>query len=111
MNAMGFVGHKGELGFEGTGVITRVGPGPHHAEFNVGDQICMIGTSLFCTTLVVQSNACFKMPQGISLEDAATVPGVYSTVVYSLMTACRIQRGQVSDYDLIPKSCDLTLIL
>lgn len=94
MNAMGFVGQKGDIGYEATGIIRSVGPGVHHQDFKQGDPVCVLGSSLLRTSAVVKSVRCYKLPTGISLEDAATVPCVYSTVVYSLLTLGRLEKGQ-----------------
>jgi NADPH:quinone reductase-like Zn-dependent oxidoreductase len=95
MNAMGFVGQKDQFGFEATGIIRALGPSPHQQEFNVGDRVSIFGPSLLRTTLIAKSSHCFHLPLDISLEDAATIPSVYSTVMYSLVTIGRVQHGQV----------------
>jgi NADPH:quinone reductase-like Zn-dependent oxidoreductase len=94
MVAMGFVGQKDDLGCEATGLIKDIGPGLHHEDFKRGDRVCILGSSLLRTSVITQSSRCFKLPAEISLEDAATVPCVYATVVHSLLILGRLERGQ-----------------
>jgi NADPH:quinone reductase-like Zn-dependent oxidoreductase len=91
---MGFIGQKNDIGCEATGIVKSVGPGSHHQDFKPGDAVCVLGSSLLRTFVVAKSAMCYKLPTGISLEDAATIPCVYSTVVYSLLTLGRLERGQ-----------------
>ncbi|CAI7578745.1 unnamed protein product [Penicillium pancosmium] len=94
MNAMGFVGQKDDIGYEATGIIKSVGPGLHHQDFKLGDPVCVLGSSFLRTSVVAKSTRCYKLPIGISLEDAATIPCVYATVVYSLLTLGCLEEGQ-----------------
>ncbi|GMF78452.1 unnamed protein product [Aspergillus oryzae] len=43
---------------------------------------------------IVRAERCVQIPDNISLEDAATIPCVYATVVYSLITVGGLKRGQ-----------------
>jgi hypothetical protein len=94
MVAMGFMGDKKELGLEASGVVHRVGPQVKH--LRVGDRVMLVGNGLFCNRKVISEDCCFALsPElGLSLEDAATVPSVQSTVLYSLLKVANIQRGQ-----------------
>jgi NADPH:quinone reductase-like Zn-dependent oxidoreductase len=95
MHAMGFIGLKDEIGIEATGVVQRVGPGPHDQVFQKGDRVFVMHTSLLRTSVVVPSYRCFHIPPDLSLEDAATVPVVFSTVIHTLITLGGLRKGQV----------------
>ncbi|KAJ5631672.1 fatty acid synthase S-acetyltransferase [Penicillium longicatenatum] len=94
MHAMGFIGSKDDIGIEATGVVQRVGPGPHGQVFQEGDRVFVVGTSLLRTSVVVPSFCCLHIPPKLSLEDAATVPVVFSTVIYTLNTLGGLRKGQ-----------------
>jgi threonine dehydrogenase-like Zn-dependent dehydrogenase len=96
MVAMGYIGEEDSLGLEGVGVVRSVGDGPHHQDFRQGDRICFLGEGLFQTTKVVKSASCVKLPPNMNLEDAATIPCVYSTVIYSLLDIGALKKGQVN---------------
>jgi NADPH:quinone reductase-like Zn-dependent oxidoreductase len=92
MVALGVIGDRSEFGVEGSGVVRRVGSSVKHV--NVGDAVIVVGDGLLCTRKIVAGERCFVLPNGISLEDAATVACVYGTVILSLIHIGRLQRGQ-----------------
>ncbi|KAE8381626.1 KR-domain-containing protein [Aspergillus bertholletiae] len=94
MVAMGFLGQKDDLGCEATGIVRKVGPGPHSQDFQVGDRIFVFRSSAFRTSFVAKSIQCCKVPPELSLEDAVTLPCVYATAVYALVTIGQVARGQ-----------------
>ncbi|KAF9886514.1 hypothetical protein FE257_011421 [Aspergillus nanangensis] len=94
MIAMGFIGNRTHFGMEGSGIIRKLGPGPHSEDFRVGDRVWFIAQGGMTTSIVLRDMQCSKIPAGIALDDAATVPAVYSTVVYCLMTVGNLQKGQ-----------------
>ncbi|KAJ6172463.1 fatty acid synthase S-acetyltransferase [Penicillium chermesinum] len=94
MIAMGFIGRKDVLGSEATGVISRIGEGPHAQDFKIGDRVCIVQDGLLRTRIVVPSVRCLILPQDVSLDDGATIPCVYATVFHSLITLGKLERGQ-----------------
>ncbi|PKY01888.1 KR-domain-containing protein [Aspergillus campestris IBT 28561] len=94
MVAMGFVGQKDDLGYEASGIVRRVGPGPHAQVLRVGDRVSAVGDSVLRTTVVIRSIQCFKIPARLSLDSAVTIPCVYATAVYCLLTLGRLESGQ-----------------
>lgn len=92
---MGLLAQRDNLGLEASGIVRAVGPGPHQQEFREGDCICVFGSSLLRTSVTIPSSQCFLLPSDISLENAATIPCVYATVVYSLTTLGALEKGQV----------------
>lgn len=95
MTAMGFIGQKNDLGFEASGIVRSIGPGPHDQILHIGDRVSVVGPSMFRTSVVVKSTQCCKSPAKLSLQSVATVPCVYATAIYSLLTVGRLESGQV----------------
>lgn len=95
MVAMGFLGKRDDLGYEAAGIIRRVGPGPHSHNYNEGDRVCILGSSLIRSSAVVPSDTCHNLPPKLPLEDAATLPCVYGTAFYALVTIGDLKKGQV----------------
>lgn len=95
MVAMGFVGQKDDLGYEASGIVRSIGPGPHDQILRVGDRVSILGDSVLRTSVVVRSTQCFKIPARLSLESAVTIPCVYATVLYCLLTIGQLESGQV----------------
>lgn len=83
---------KGHVGVEAAGVVLRTGPDVKHLQ--AGDEVFIAATGCFSTGLVVSAELCVKMPKGLTYEEAATMPCVFSTVIYGLMDIGRMQEGQ-----------------
>lgn len=94
MIAMGLVGHKDQLGFEGSGVVRRVGSDVK--DFSPGDRVITCYKGIFKSRIAITSERCWKCPDEISLVDAATMPTVYATAIYSLIELGNLQKDQVS---------------
>ncbi len=91
---MGVVdGTKEGIGLEGSGIIRQIGPDVEDLE--IGDRVLVFDHGCFSTRVVTSSSLCAKMPDDLSFEDAATIPCVYSTAIYSLLTVGRLEKGQV----------------
>jgi NADPH:quinone reductase-like Zn-dependent oxidoreductase len=91
---MGLFGDPEEFGVEGSGVVRRVAPDV--TEFRPGDRVFVLSEGLFRTRIVIKAVKCFKVPDELSLEDAATMPSAYVTSAYCLGHLCRLQKGEVS---------------
>ncbi|KAK6826532.1 hypothetical protein RU639_005411 [Aspergillus parasiticus] len=92
MVVMGLMGDMAQVGLEASGIVRRVGSAVH--QFSSGDRIMISHLGLMCTRKVVRAERCVPIPDTISLENAATIPCVYATVVYSLITVGGLKRGQ-----------------
>lgn len=104
MAAMGLVPMpKDALGFEATGIVKQVGSAIGHVQ--AGDRVFAISTGLFATRKVLPGRAVFKMPETLTFEEAATMPIVYATVIYALITLGQLRKGQVC----WPKTGDMKL--
>lgn len=92
MVAIGVVGNKSEFGVEGAGLVRQVGSSVKHVQ--EGQEVVLIAHGLLRTRAIVPGDCCIPLVPGLSLADAATVPSVYATVLYSLTEATRMRKGQ-----------------
>lgn len=81
------------LGLEASGIVTTVGPGVK--DLRVGDRVFLLSRGSFSTSVTVPEELCEKIPDSLSLQDAATMPCVYATAMYSLFDVGRLRKGQV----------------
>jgi NADPH:quinone reductase-like Zn-dependent oxidoreductase len=94
MIAMGILNNNtAEMGFEGSGIVRAVGQGVQH--LSIGDRVLYMGSSCFSTYLTIQAALCVKVPESMSFEQAAALPGVYATALLALVDKGNLQRGQV----------------
>ena len=93
MITLGVMANKDELGVEASGIVRRCGLGVK--QFQPGDRVMIMHLGLFRTRVVLPTIQCNRLPQSLSLEDAASMPVVYSTVLYCLMDIGRLEKGQV----------------
>jgi NADPH:quinone reductase-like Zn-dependent oxidoreductase len=96
MVVMGYMEGQDSLGLEAVGIVRRVGSGPHHQDFREGDRVSILGGGMLQTVAVVKSLYCTRIPLTSCLEDAATIPCVYSTVIHSLLDIGGLAKRQVS---------------
>lgn len=91
MIAMGqLAGNK--LGFECSGVVTRVGEA---SKFQPGDKVCCCTTTGAYKTFVrSDSSAVIEIPSGLTFADAAGLPIVFATAYYALVTLANIREGE-----------------
>ena len=95
MIALGVMSHEDELGMEASGVVRRCG---HNVkDLHPGDKLMVCKPGLFRTRAVVPRERCSKSPSFLSLEDAASMPVVYSTAYYCLIEMGRLEKGQVRE--------------
>ncbi|CAG8909895.1 unnamed protein product [Penicillium egyptiacum] len=94
MVAMGFFGNKEDLGLEGSGIVLQVGPDV--TDIMVGDRVVLMHSGVLASNVVVPQEACLKLPQGLSMADAATMLTAYVTVLYSLLEIGALRKGQAS---------------
>lgn len=82
-----------QLGVELSGIVTRVGSGVEHV--GTGDRVVAVATDgCFSTLVVIESSLVVKIPDSLSLDDAATMPTVFATALQSLVQVGRIRKGQ-----------------
>ncbi|KAJ6008477.1 Acyl transferase/acyl hydrolase/lysophospholipase [Penicillium herquei] len=80
------------FGLEAAGVVRRTGPNVRDLE--VGDRVMLLSSGCFSTDVVVSEKVCERIPAGLSFEDAATMPCVFATAMYSLFEVGNLQSGQ-----------------
>ncbi len=86
----GFTGPT--LGLECAGRILRVGSAVK--ELKPGDHVLAFAASAFSTHVTVAARQVVKIPDGLSLEAAATIPVAFVTAYYSLVTQAKLKRGE-----------------
>lgn len=105
MGAMGLINFASEniggrsggveaWGSESAGYVTAVGSGVKHLK--VGDRVMCLGCASpgFATEIQTSALQCVKIPDSLSYEEAATMPVVYFTALYSLVEKANLQSGQ-----------------
>jgi hypothetical protein len=97
MVAMGLLGgasiEQSGLGVEAAGVVSRVGRDVK--DLDPGDRCFAFSGGSFTTSLTTKRSHCVKIPRHLSFEEAASMPAVYSTVIYCLIEQARLERSQV----------------
>ena len=89
--ALGMYPGAAQLGAEGAGLVTEVGPGV--TELAVGDTVLGI-LGLTGSEAVVDRRLVVRVPQGWSLVQAAGVPVVFLTAYYGLSVLAGLRAGQ-----------------
>ncbi len=89
--ALGMYPGAAELGAEGAGIVTEVGPGV--TELAVGDAVMGI-LGLTGSEAAVDQRLVVRVPQGWSFAEAAGVPVVFLTAYYGLSVLAGVRAGQ-----------------
>ena len=80
------------LGLEGSGVVRRIGKGA--SKFRVGDRVAVLKNGTFANKIQCPVERAHHIPSNLSFKDAATIPLVYLTSMYSLIDIGRLSKGQ-----------------
>lgn len=80
------------LGFEFSGIVRSVGPG--ETKHKVGDRVLGLGKGFMRRFAKVNTNAVSRIPDGIDLTAAATVPIAFLTAEYGLVELGRLRPGE-----------------
>ena len=92
--AMGQVDEMQEsLGSDGSGIVVQTGSEVSHLA--VGDRVIVLAKGCFVSRMTLSASKCVGIPTCLSLEDAATMPSVYSTVIHGLIDLGALESGQV----------------
>jgi NADPH:quinone reductase-like Zn-dependent oxidoreductase/pyruvate/2-oxoglutarate dehydrogenase complex dihydrolipoamide acyltransferase (E2) component len=91
MNALG-VAVEGSLGTECAGMVTRVGAAVQTVR--VGDRVMAVAQGAFSRFVTVDARMAARVPDGLALEQAATVPAVFLTAWYALHDLAKLKRGE-----------------
>jgi len=82
------------MGFEASGVITRVGADTSHG-FEVGDRVCaLISRGGWTTYTWLHWTGVAKIPDSTSFEAAVSIPMVFATAYYCFFEVARLCKGE-----------------
>lgn len=82
-------------GLEVSGEIVAVGPGT--SRWRIGDRVCaLLAGGGYAQYAVAHEGLCLRIPEGITLEQAAGMPETFFTVWYNLVERARLQPGEVA---------------
>lgn len=86
----GFAGPT--LGLECSGTVLRVGAQVH--DLKPGDQVLAFAPSAFSTHVTVAEAVVSRLPSGLTLEAAATIPVAFSTAYYALINLAQLKADE-----------------
>ncbi|CAG2015657.1 unnamed protein product [Fusarium graminearum] len=76
-----------------SGIVLDVGANMTD-KFKVGDRVCSLYSQSFTNYPMVHGLCCHVIPDDMDFADAASIPLVWSTVYYCLITIARLQKGE-----------------
>ncbi|MET7683033.1 SDR family NAD(P)-dependent oxidoreductase [Streptomyces sp. NPDC005423] len=82
----------GRLGWETAGVVTATGTGVRGLD--VGDRVVAVAHPGLATQVVADHRLTHRVPDGLGLAEAATVPVAYLTAWYGLMELAALREGE-----------------
>lgn len=80
-----------QIGVECSGIVTAVGAGV--PDLSVGDRVCAISEGCFSNYIHCPATNVWKLPSGIPLKVAATIPVTFCTAYYSMVDLARVEPG------------------
>ncbi|RKU43106.1 hypothetical protein DL546_004293 [Coniochaeta pulveracea] len=89
-----------------SGSVARIGS--KVTNFSVHDKVCALAEGLFSTHIRLPESNLIRVPQTMSLEEAALIPLSYGTAWYSLVNVAHLRQGEKvliqldGDYGLAP---------
>ncbi|MEO3857753.1 SDR family NAD(P)-dependent oxidoreductase [Acrocarpospora sp. B8E8] len=93
LNALGWYQDMASLmGSEAAGVVLEVGPGVE--DLSPGDRVMGLAEGAFGPVVVAAATALAKVPDGVSFEQAATIPVAFLTSYYGLMDLAGLRPGE-----------------
>lgn len=93
MVAMGQL-DESRMGFECSGFITAIGPEAAARGFAVGDRVYAFLRGYFANTIRIHHTSVAKIPEGMDMETAASIPLVFITAYHALHNMARLKRGE-----------------
>ncbi|KAL4922536.1 hypothetical protein BDW62DRAFT_54743 [Aspergillus aurantiobrunneus] len=82
------------MGYECSGVVTRVGTVPSQHGFKIGDRVCALMRGHWENRVCLHWTSVAAIPDGMSFEVAASIPMAFTTSYYGLYEAARLQPGE-----------------
>ena len=83
---------EGYLGHDCSGIVTEIGSCVTNV--CIGDRVCALGRETFSTTLECDALNAIKIPDEMTFPDGASIPAIFCTAYYSLVTVAYLQRGE-----------------
>lgn len=83
---------EGYLGHDCSGIVSEIGDSVTNV--CIGDRVCALGRETFSTTLECNALYAVRISDEMSFPDAASIPAVFCTAYYSLVTVGQLQRGE-----------------
>ncbi|MFT7584177.1 MAG: NADPH:quinone reductase-like Zn-dependent oxidoreductase/NAD(P)-dependent dehydrogenase (short-subunit alcohol dehydrogenase family)/ubiquinone, partial [Cellvibrionaceae bacterium] len=92
--ALGMLPDPGDarFGLECAGRISRVGAGV--TQFAIGDEVMAFASGCFARFATVPTKIVAHKPAGVTLAEAATIPAVFTTAYYALVTRGQLTAGE-----------------
>ncbi|KAK8225326.1 beta-ketoacyl synthase domain-containing protein [Phyllosticta capitalensis] len=84
--------NENKLGVDVSGIVTRVGSAV--TNLKPGDRVMTASCDTFATFVRFPSQGAIRMPEGMSFEDAASMPLIFLTAYYALVTAGGLVKGE-----------------
>lgn len=81
-----------KLGVDASGIVTRIGSAV--TDIKVGDSVMTASCDTFATFARFPAKAGIPIPSGMSFEEAASMPLIFLTAYYALITAGNIVAGE-----------------
>lgn len=82
------------LGYECSGVVTRLGSGTAESGLRVGDRVCAVMQGHFATQIRLHWTWAGRIPDETTFEEAASLPMVFITVYQSLYVTANLSEGE-----------------
>jgi NADPH:quinone reductase-like Zn-dependent oxidoreductase len=82
----------GDVGFDVAGVVEEIGPGV--TDLRPGDEVFGHGNGSFAELTRARSSRLARKPEGLSFEQAASVPIAGGTAFHALVTHGRVEPGE-----------------
>ncbi|TIC96982.1 Compactin diketide synthase mokB [Colletotrichum higginsianum] len=83
---------ENKLGVDASGVVTRVGAAV--SDFKPGDRVMTASCDTFATYVRFPAKGAIAVPETMTFEEAASMPLIFLTAQYSLVTAGNLVRGE-----------------
>jgi NADPH:quinone reductase-like Zn-dependent oxidoreductase len=83
------------FGYEATGIVRRVGP--KAGKLSVGDRVALIGFDVFASTVTTTEKLCERLPDELDFTSGASMPLVFATAIYPLISVGGLEKGQVGE--------------
>lgn len=82
------------LGHDVAGTIARLGPGTQDSGFHVGDRVCGLAKGRIASRSRAFSTSVARISDGMSFEEAASLPIAYGTAYICLLNIANLKEGE-----------------